>query len=377
MDATTKFIRSYANPTLAQDDQWITVKPNGPNKTGRPALIGPGGEIKAGMGGKFTGTKIKDLKKTISKQKKQASKQNAEQAPKTKTVSQPEAKEKTKKEAAKQPTGLVGATMPWQSSQTAESEGNKKYSNKPQEILSQHGINPPAGLNIKPDSLTNATVVKNNLNKIGQSFGASSVSLNAKPGEPGWLQERVNGAFNPNSKEIVLSTDITNGIHKAMRDVQKEIKNGGAGPVDISNGPKTLLHESLHASRDKIDKYGIVSGGIVEYMKQRAVYSGLDEAITEHLAGTLAPAYFGNALGGKVKLTAKPTAYPRQRKALESFFSENKMKIKDHTGFLMDVFSNTSWPKAKDRFVGLAVQSGANRESAEKSWYKMLAEGKL
>lgn len=48
----------------AFDDRWITVKPNGPNNTGRPALIGENGEIKAGMGGKFNGQKIDSLKRS-------------------------------------------------------------------------------------------------------------------------------------------------------------------------------------------------------------------------------------------------------------------------------------------------------------------------
>lgn len=42
----------------AQDDRWITVKPNGANNTGRPALIDENGTIKAGMGGKFNGRNI-------------------------------------------------------------------------------------------------------------------------------------------------------------------------------------------------------------------------------------------------------------------------------------------------------------------------------
>lgn len=46
---------------LAMDDQWITVKPNGPSHKGQPALIGEGGEVKAGMGGKFNGQKINDI----------------------------------------------------------------------------------------------------------------------------------------------------------------------------------------------------------------------------------------------------------------------------------------------------------------------------
>ena len=46
---------------IAQDDQWITVHPNGPDATGRPALIDESGTIKAGMGGKFNGRSIDDV----------------------------------------------------------------------------------------------------------------------------------------------------------------------------------------------------------------------------------------------------------------------------------------------------------------------------
>lgn len=46
---------------LAMDaDKWITVHPNGKGSTGTAALIGEGGEVKGGMGGKFNGKNIKD-----------------------------------------------------------------------------------------------------------------------------------------------------------------------------------------------------------------------------------------------------------------------------------------------------------------------------
>lgn len=46
----------------AEDAGWITVKPNGPDNKGQPVKIGEGGEILAGMGGKFNGQKISDIK---------------------------------------------------------------------------------------------------------------------------------------------------------------------------------------------------------------------------------------------------------------------------------------------------------------------------
>ncbi len=46
----------------ADGERWITVRPNGANATGRPALIDSDtGEVKAGMGGKFNGRNIDDI----------------------------------------------------------------------------------------------------------------------------------------------------------------------------------------------------------------------------------------------------------------------------------------------------------------------------
>lgn len=45
-------------------DQWVTVKPNGPENPGRPVLLGEGGEVKAGMGGKFNGKKLSEIPRT-------------------------------------------------------------------------------------------------------------------------------------------------------------------------------------------------------------------------------------------------------------------------------------------------------------------------
>lgn len=47
-------------------DKWITVKPNGADNKGSPALIGEGGEIKAGMGGKFNGNKISEVRSSFT-----------------------------------------------------------------------------------------------------------------------------------------------------------------------------------------------------------------------------------------------------------------------------------------------------------------------
>lgn len=46
---------------IVRDAKWITVKPNGPSKKGQPALLGEGGEVLGGMGGKFNGQKISSV----------------------------------------------------------------------------------------------------------------------------------------------------------------------------------------------------------------------------------------------------------------------------------------------------------------------------
>ena len=48
---------------------WITIKPNGRRNKGQPVLLGENGEILGGMGGKFNGLKMKDVKDANKKLK--------------------------------------------------------------------------------------------------------------------------------------------------------------------------------------------------------------------------------------------------------------------------------------------------------------------
>lgn len=48
----------------AMDDEWITVHPNGSESTGQHVLLGEGGEVKGGMGGKFNGQNISQAKES-------------------------------------------------------------------------------------------------------------------------------------------------------------------------------------------------------------------------------------------------------------------------------------------------------------------------
>lgn len=51
--------------SIALDSRWITVKPNGPDKQGRPVRISDDGTVEAGMGGKFNGEKITEIRKSF------------------------------------------------------------------------------------------------------------------------------------------------------------------------------------------------------------------------------------------------------------------------------------------------------------------------
>ena len=51
---------------VAMDDKWITVKPNGAKHKGKPVKIDDEGRIIAGMGGKFKGEKINEIRKDFT-----------------------------------------------------------------------------------------------------------------------------------------------------------------------------------------------------------------------------------------------------------------------------------------------------------------------
>lgn len=51
---------------VAMDDKWITVKPNGAKGKGSPVKIDDEGRIVAGMGGKFKGEKINEIRKSFN-----------------------------------------------------------------------------------------------------------------------------------------------------------------------------------------------------------------------------------------------------------------------------------------------------------------------
>lgn len=60
----TALRRKFA--VFAMDNRWITVKPNGPDNKGAPVQIDDQGRVVKGMGGKFNGEKISEVRKDFS-----------------------------------------------------------------------------------------------------------------------------------------------------------------------------------------------------------------------------------------------------------------------------------------------------------------------
>ena len=65
MKQKQKAILNKAWRLLAQDNKWITVKPNGEDGKGAHVEIDDSGRITKGMGGKFNGTKINEVRKSF------------------------------------------------------------------------------------------------------------------------------------------------------------------------------------------------------------------------------------------------------------------------------------------------------------------------
>lgn len=65
MKRDQKNILNKARRLLAQDNKWITVKPNGSEGKGTHVEIDGSGRITKGMGGKFNGTKISEVRKSF------------------------------------------------------------------------------------------------------------------------------------------------------------------------------------------------------------------------------------------------------------------------------------------------------------------------
>lgn len=95
MNMQQRAILSKARRLLAMDSRWITVKPNGAENKGSPVKIDESGRIEAGMGGKFNGEKINEVRKSFVGAKT-PSKEHLAAVAKPKAEKKPPAKVKLK-----------------------------------------------------------------------------------------------------------------------------------------------------------------------------------------------------------------------------------------------------------------------------------------
>jgi hypothetical protein len=65
MKQKQKAILNKARRLIAQDNKWITVKPNGSEGKGAHVELDESGRVTKGMGGKFNGTKINEVRKSF------------------------------------------------------------------------------------------------------------------------------------------------------------------------------------------------------------------------------------------------------------------------------------------------------------------------
>lgn len=99
MNTQQRAILSKARRLLAMDSRWITVKPNGAENKGSPVKIDESGRIEAGMGGKFNGEKINEVRKSFVGAKT-PSKEHLAATNATKSQSKTSIQEKIKQSAA-------------------------------------------------------------------------------------------------------------------------------------------------------------------------------------------------------------------------------------------------------------------------------------
>lgn len=99
MNTQQRAILSKVRRLLAMDSRWITVKPNGAENKGSPVKIDESGRIEAGMGGKFNGEKINEVRKSFVGAKT-PSKEHLAAANSTKSQSKTSIQEKIKQSAA-------------------------------------------------------------------------------------------------------------------------------------------------------------------------------------------------------------------------------------------------------------------------------------
>lgn len=115
-------------------DKWITVHPNGSQGKGRPALIdGETGRVKAGMGGKFNGEKISEVRKSFTGPKSPTSEQKKQAAERTWTRKYSES---FKKQQEAQSSARPDASSGGQSA--AAQKGAKQETPKVKKLRGEH-----------------------------------------------------------------------------------------------------------------------------------------------------------------------------------------------------------------------------------------------
>lgn len=115
MSKRQKQILDRAKRLLAMDNRWITVKPNGAENKGTPVEIDDSGRVVKGMGGKFKGEKINEIRKDFVGAK----------TPSKEQLEKPK-KQKSKKKDTNLVTNGKLSEMLQASNQTAQSNSKDK-----------------------------------------------------------------------------------------------------------------------------------------------------------------------------------------------------------------------------------------------------------
>ncbi len=165
-------------------DGWITVKPNGPDKKGSHVKIGAGGVIEAGMGGKFNGQKLKEVRKSFEGPKSHQAKPYQEPE-KPKAAPQPTAKSPAKPAPAS-PKSVSQKVAASPSSGSVPDPAPKAAAVKPPEVASPSGALSPA----KPLEIKHHSVGK--YQALEDLFNQAQAAYKAKPTP--FAKERVDAA---------------------------------------------------------------------------------------------------------------------------------------------------------------------------------------
>lgn len=157
---------------------------------------------------------------------------------------------------------------------------------------------------------------------------------------------------------------------KEMSSQLEELSHGGSLKGDVSYGLQVLVHESFHMKG--------TFGGKGKYRRYSESHRGLEEGLTEHLAGTLGGRVLTKATGSLYPLTTYPKAYQKQREAISDFFTAIGSDIRSHTAELANIYF-----KSKDEaefmtgFLRIAQKKGHDPVNTVKLYKKMQIDASL